>query len=316
VAAVDAKTGKLLWRTYVIDEAPKPTRLNRAGGQMFGPAGAAIWSSPSIDAKRGQLYVTTGDSYTEIDAPRSDAVVAIDLKSGKIRWSNQVLAADNFLSGCGAGLNCPTGKIGPDYDFGSSSHIVTVAGRDLIITGNKSATVYAMDPDTGKTVWQNKIGGGGALGGVEFGSATDGKTIFAALADGGGPNAKPGLVALDAASGKELWRVNATRVATCNVPSGRCAPGFSQAVTLIPGAIFAGAMDGWLRAYDPANGAKLWEYETTAPHDTVNGVKGAVGGSLDYSGPTVAGGMVFVHSGYNGNAGANNLLIAFSVDGK
>jgi polyvinyl alcohol dehydrogenase (cytochrome) len=316
VVALDARTGKTLWRTYMIDQAPRPTRKNRIGNQMYGPAGAAIWSSPTIDAKRGQLYVTTGDSYTEVDTDRTDAVVALDLKSGKIRWATQVLAGDNFLSGCGQGVNCPTGKVGPDHDFGSSSHIVTAGGRDLVITGNKSATVYAMDPDSGKIVWQNKLGGGGALGGFEFGSATDGKTVYLALADSYGPNARPGVLAVDAATGKELWRVNGERAVTCNVPSGRCAPGYSQAVTLIPGALFAGDMNGTLHAFDPATGKPLWAYDTTQPHDTANGVKGARGGSLDYSGPTVAGGMVFVHSGYMGNAGGDNLLIAFSPEGK
>jgi polyvinyl alcohol dehydrogenase (cytochrome) len=316
VVAVDARTGKKVWQTYMIDQEPRPTRKNRVGNQMYGPAGAAIWASPTIDAKRGQLYVTTGDSYTEIDTDKTDAVVAMDLKSGKIRWATQVLACDNYLSGCGQGLNCPTGKIGPDYDFGSSSHIVSVGGRDLVITGNKSATVYAMDPDTGKIVWQNKLGGGGALGGFEFGSATDGKTVYMALADGGGPNARPGVLAVDAASGKELWRVDGKRAAVCNVPSGRCGPGYSQAVTLIPGALFAGDKSGALHAFDPKTGSEVWKYETAQPHDTVNGVKGAPGGSLDYSGPTVAGGMVFVHSGYLGDAGASNLLIAFSPDGK
>src|SRR4051794_15580393 len=158
---------------------------------MYGPAGGAIWSAPTVDAKRGQLYVATGDSYTEIEHPTSDAVVAMDLKTGKIRWANQVLKADNFMSGT---VNGPLGQRGPDYDFGSSPHLVSLAGgKQLVVTGNKSAIVYGMDPDTGATVWQSaKLGSGGAGGGVEWGSATDGKIFYAPLADLPG-RGRPGI---------------------------------------------------------------------------------------------------------------------------
>ena len=123
-------------------------------------------------------------------------------------------------------------------------------------------------------------------------------------------------MALSVADGKELWRAEAPKNVPCNVPSGRCLPGFSQAATAVPGAIFAGALDGRLRAYAATDGKLLWDYDTTQPVDTVNGIKAAPGGTLDMGGPSVAGGRVFVHSGYGGSAGANNLLLAFSVDGR
>ncbi len=313
VAAVDAKTGRLLWKREVIAEPLRPTGLNRFGQQMFGPAGAGIWSAPTIDAKRGQLLVGTGNSYTEVETPASDAIVALDLRTGAIRWTSQVLTRDNATGGCHVGANCPPA---PDFDFGSSPHVITAGGRDLIVTGNKSAIAYAMDPADGHIVWQSeKLGSGGALGGFEFGSATDGKVFYGGLADSGA-NGKPSLVALNPANGQVIWRVAGERVAACHIPSGRCAPGYSQAVTLIPGVLFAGDMNGWLHAFNAATGAELWKYETTLPLDTANGVRGAVGGSLDNAGPTIAGGMVYVHSGYNGNAGGNNVLIAFSPDGK
>jgi len=314
VAAVDARTGRLIWKREVISAPLTPTGLNRFGGQMYGPAGAGIWSAPTIDAKRGQLLVGTGNSYTEVETAASDALVAIDLKTGAIRWTTQVLPHDNAVGGCHQGANCPPA---PDYDFGSSPHIITVAGKDLIVEGNKSAIAYAFDPTDGHIVWQTpKLGSGGALGGFEFGSATDGKLFYGGLADAGGTNAKPGLMALNPANGAVVWRVDGERVATCRVPSGRCAPGYSAAVSVIPGVVFAGDMNGWLRAFDAATGRELWKYETTLPLDTANGVKGAVGGSIDNAGPTIAGGMVYVHSGYNGNAGGNNVLIAFSPDGR
>jgi polyvinyl alcohol dehydrogenase (cytochrome) len=313
VVAVDAATGKRVWTQSILNETAHPTRKNPAGTQMYGPAGGAIWSAPTIDAKRGQLYVSTGDSYTEVEHATSDAVVAMDLKTGKIRWANQVLKADNFMSGT---VNGPLGTRGPDYDFGSSPELVAgPGGKALLITGNKSAIVYAMDPDTGKTVWQSpKLGSGGASGGVEWGSATDGRIVYAPLADYPG-RGRPGIAALSVADGHVLWQMDAPKNVTCNVPSGRCLPGYSQAGTAIPGAVFAGALDGHLRAYAAADGKLIWDYDTTQPIDTVNGFKAAPGGSLDMGGASVAGGMVFIHSGYGGSAGANNLLLAFTVDG-
>lgn len=314
VVAVDAAKGKLLWTQSILNETPHPTRKNPAGTQMYGPAGGAIWSAPTVDPKRGQLYVATGDSYTEIEHPTSDAVVAMDLKTGKIRWVNQVLAKDNFMSGT---INGPLGQRGPDYDFGSSPELVSLpGGKTLLITGNKSSIVYAMDPDTGKTVWQTpKLGSGGAGGGVEWGSATDGQIVYAPLADFPG-RGRPGLAAVSVTDGKVLWQIDSPKNLPCNVPSGRCLPGYSQAATAVPGAVFAGALDGRLRAYAAADGKVLWEYDTTTPVDTVNGVKAASGGSLDMGGAAIAGGMMFIHSGYGGSAGASNLLLAFSVDGR
>jgi polyvinyl alcohol dehydrogenase (cytochrome) len=314
VAAVDVRTGKVAWKQAILDEKPHPTRKNSAGTQMYGPAGGALWAAPTIDAKRGLLYVTSGDSYTEVEHKTSDAVIAMDLKTGKIKWANQVLAGDNFMSGT---INGPLGQRGPDYDFGSSSSLVKLAnGKEVLITGNKSAIVYAMDPDTGKTVWESeKLGSGGASGGVLWGTATDGKVVYAPLNDAPG-RGKPGLVALDAANGKELWRFDSKGDKPCSVPSGRCGAGFGAAATSVPGAVFAGGNDGWLRAFAAEDGKLLWEYDTAQPVDTVNGVKGAPGGSMSMGGPTVAGGMMFVHSGYQGSAGANNLLLAFTPDGK
>ncbi len=314
VVALDARTGRPIWKQAILNEKPRPTRLNPAGTQMYGPAGGAIWSAPTIDAKRGQLYVATGDSYTEVDHPTSDAVLAMDLKTGKIRWTTQVLANDNFMSGT---INGPLGERGPDYDFGSSPNLVRLAnGRELVITGNKSSIVYAMDPDTGRMVWETpKLGSGGTSGGVEWSTATDGRRVYAPLVDSP-TTGRPGLVALDTATGREVWRVDTPKDLPCNVPSGRCRPGISQAATVIPGAIFVGVLDGRLRAYATADGKPIWTFDTTTPRDTVNGVKQAPGGYLDMGGPVVAGGRLYVHSGYNGSAGANNLLLAFSVDGK
>ncbi|HVY89808.1 MAG TPA: PQQ-binding-like beta-propeller repeat protein [Hyphomonadaceae bacterium] len=313
VAAVDVKTGKVAWKQSILDEKPHPTRLNTAGTQMYGPAGGALWAAPTIDPKRGVLYVTSGDSYTEVEHKASDAVIAMDLKTGKIKWINQVLAGDNFMSGT---VNGPLGTRGPDYDFGSSAALLKVNGKDMLVVGNKSAIVYGIDPDTGKTVWESaKLGSGGASGGVLWGIATDGKTVFAPLNDAP-QRGKPGLVALDITNGKELWRYDSKPIANCGVPSGRCGQGYSQAATAVPGAVFQGGQDGHLRAFAAKDGSVIWDFDTTTPIDTVNDIKGAYGGTLDMGGPTIAGGMMFIHSGYQGSAGPNNLLLAFTPDGK
>jgi len=323
VAAIDLKTGRLLWKTALLE--PKPSRKNASGTQLYGPAGAAVWSQPAIDAKRGQLYVATGDSYTEVDAPTSDAVVAIDLQSGRIRWATQVTKADNFLIACGArrGVNCPLGDTGPDYDYGASPILQSLPnGRQVVLSGQKSGIVYGMDPDTGRKLWQTQVGHGSALGGVEWGMAADGHALYATVSDAAAARdvAKPGLTAVDPATGRILWQNPAPKV-PCSWPSTRCNNAQSAPPTVIPGVVFAGGHDGWLRAYAASTGRTLWMFDSAArTYQTTNGVAQQKGGSFDHTGFVVAGGMMYAVSGYNGATGAYgnplNVLLAFSVDGK
>jgi len=318
VVALNLKDGTRRWKTYTTDEEPKPFK-NAAGHELMGPAGGAIWSSPTLDAKRGVLYVATGDSYTDVDHPGSDAIIAMDLKSGRIQWVNQVTAKDNFIVGCPRTgkipENCPT-PLGPDVDFGSSVILRTVGGKEILIAGQKSAVVYGMDPATGKTLWQNKVGRGGAGGGVEWGMAADANNVYVAVADAGA-GGQPGLNALQLATGETLWHT-ATPVLPCKTQ--RCPISQSAPVSAIPGVAFSGAVDGHLRAYDTKSGAIVWDFDTAAEaYDTVNGIKNIHGGALDATGPTLVKGMLFQHSGYPGvmmTGGGQNLLMAFSVNGK
>lgn len=320
LVAIDEKTGKQLWKTYTIKDAAKPqARKNPAGTQMWGPAGSSIWSAPTIDLKRGQIYVTTGDSYTDVDdGHMSDAVVALDLKTGAIRWKNQLTGDDNFINGCGPGrpnnpLNCPV-KIGPDVDFGSSAILAKAEGRDVLVAGQKSGVVHALDPDTGKVLWQRKISTGSAGGGIEWGMAADGQNVYAAAADRQG-----GLTALDLLTGDQRWSVKIDAQVKCGW-QGRCAGGYSAPPSVIPGVVISGAQDGHLRAFDVATGQKIWDFDAAAQtYDTVNGVAKQRGGSFDGSGPTIAGGTLYTTSGYNGSGGggwSDNVLLAFSKDGK
>jgi polyvinyl alcohol dehydrogenase (cytochrome) len=327
VVAMNVKTGKIVWKTYMLPEA-KPWKLNSVGTQMYGPAGASIWSSPTVDAKRKSVYVATGDSFVEVDEDGSDAIVALNVKTGAIRWKNQLTKGDVYQAGCPkvktekSPPNCPE-KNGPDSDFGASTFIVKgPAGKDVLIAGQKSAEVYALNPDNGDLVWETSVGKGSALGGVQWGMATDGKSIFVANADISG--GKPGIHALDPATGNSLWYTASPKVKCAwqasGVTSGTlCINGNSQAPTAIPGAVFAGTIDGHFRAYDSATGAIVWDVDTAgAKYDTINGAKQMPGGSLDAGGATVVDGVVYVMSGYTGVLGGvlENVLVAYSVDGK
>ena len=349
LVAVDLRTGQPQWTTKVIPEPLHDTHKNAAGTMLQGPAGAAIWSAPTADVKRGLVYVTTGDSYTDVDTVGADAVVAMDMKSGKIRWSTQVEAKDNFIVGCTDKVkpaNCPSPD-GPDYDFGASPIIFHLkGGRDVLLDGQKSGIAWGLNPDTGKVLWHTKVGGGSSLGGIEWGMAADNTRLYVANADtvnlideylrplGKSPVAEkeppssPGLYAINPANGKLLWATPAP-VVPCHYEgdrsrdraAGGCIRAQSQAPSAMPGVVFSGTMDGWFRAYDAATGKIIWADETTSRHyETVNQVKNQPGGSLDGLGPAIAGGKVFVMSGFNGaaNTGGNgvNVLLAYSVDGK
>jgi polyvinyl alcohol dehydrogenase (cytochrome) len=326
LSALRIRDGSVVWKTYTVDP-PKKTGANKQGTPQFGPSGAGIWSAPTIDAKRGVVYVTTGDNYTEPTTKTSDAIIALDLKTGKIVWVQQVLAGD-FHSG-GA---CPDddSKCGPDYDFGSSAILVHPGGRDVLVAGQKSAIVYALDPNArGKILWQASVGKGGMLGGVQWGMASDGDNVYAAVADavgvedpeggesppvGGGsfdPAAGGGLTALRLTDGNKTWFALST---PCAPASRGCSPAQSGAVSAIAGAVFSGSMDGHIRAFSTADGKLLWDFDTEKDFSTVNGIT-AHGGSLDGAGPIIVDGMVYVNSGYPRFGGAiGNVLLAFAAD--
>jgi polyvinyl alcohol dehydrogenase (cytochrome) len=335
LSALNATTGEVRWKTFTIPEEAKPVRKNSQGVQLWGPSGAGVWSSPAVDLKRGMVFITTGDSYSDPAAASSDAFMAFDLKSGKVLWTRQVTSGDAYNVACGAPeafrVNCPEGK-GPDHDFGSSPILVDLPnGRRALIAGQKSGVVHAVDPDRGgEILWQTRVGKGSALGGVQWGSAYDGRRVYVALSDvipetagtAAAPPATPGqappaaagggLFALDPASGQIVWT---TPHPGCGGQAG-CNPAQSAAVTAIPGVVFSGGVDGHLRAYSSEKGAIIWDVDTAQKYTTINGVA-ATGGSLDGPGPVVVNGIVYVNSGYAFVAGKpGNVLLAFSVDGR
>ena len=326
VVALDAATGKQVWKTFLVDE-PKPTTKNTAGAQLWAPSGVAVWSTPAIDERRNALYVTTGNNYTDPTTRLSDAFLAMDLNTGKILWSRQMTPRDAYTSACRLPdkTNCAESN-GPDFDFGSSPILVTLRnGKRALVAGQKSGVVYAVDPDNqGELLWQTRVGKGGTAGGVQWGSAADQKNVYVAVSDVGrimltytsatdaDPKKGGGMFALRLDNGQRVWY---TPPEPCgNRP--RCSPAQSAAVTAIPGVAFSGSVDGHLRAYSSANGKVVWDFDTAQNYQTVNGVPGH-GGSLDGPGAAIADGMLFVNSGYPTAGGmSGNVLLAFSVDGK
>jgi polyvinyl alcohol dehydrogenase (cytochrome) len=321
LVALDARSGKVIWKTYTIDEKPREVGKTAIGTPIFAPSGAAVWNSPTIDTQRGVAYVGTGDNYSGKANGRSDAIVAFDLKTGKIRWSWQGFADDAWNVGCMLkNTNCPKGA-GPDFDIGSGTMLVrSHSGRELLYAGLKSGDVLALDPDTHRHVlWKQRLGRGSTQGGVQFGMANDGERVYVPIADIGKPvdpdypgEAHPGLYALDAATGKPLW----SRPAANHCDGEQfCDPGILAAITAIPGVVFAGHMDGALRAYNASSGETIWEYDTRTPVTTRSGVV-AHGGSMGGGGPVVHGGMLYAASGYGVYFHLpGNVLYAFSVDG-
>jgi len=318
LVALDAYTGKILWKSFTVQNEPKPFKKNSSGTQMYGPAGGAIWSAPTLDLKRKLIYVGTGNSYTDIETGHTDAIIAFDMETGKIKWVNQATAKDNFLVACrqpGVG-NCPD-QGGPDHDFGSSPVLRTLAnGKQILLGGQKSGVMWAFDPDNnGKALWQVKVGNGGALGGIEWGFAADGENVYVPVADPGGAARKPGLTALKIANGEQVWQVSAPKP-ECSWGTTRCSNSQSAAATVIPGVVFSGTADGRLRAYSTKDGAIIWDVDTAQSINTVNAGQ-AKGGTLDGGGPTVANGVLYTNSGYGRLIGyPGNLLLAFTVDGK
>lgn len=311
VVALDAATGKQIWKTFTIPDPPKTIRKNKAGVDLFGPSGAAVWSSPTVDVKRKALYVGTGNNYSDPVTRESDAVLAFDLETGSLRWSKQ-LSPDVWNYSCSMPdkSSCPDKPDG-DTDVGTPPIVRTLPnGRDIIVVGQKSGFVHGLDPDKrGELVWQNRIGKGSALGGVLWGLAADNDVVYAPLSDVLVPGGGGGLFALKIATGDKVWYAPPADPA-CKEKKG-CSPAQMAPATLISGAVFSGSMDGHLRAYSTADGKLIWDFDTLRDFETVNGVK-AHGGSMNATGPTVADGMMFVISGYAQLTGmAGNVVLAF-----
>jgi polyvinyl alcohol dehydrogenase (cytochrome) len=315
VTALDASTGRVIWKSYTITEEPKPRAKNKEGVQTWGPAGGGIWSAPTIDPARRAIYVTTGNGYAEPAQPTTDAVLALDIETGRIRWVFQPTAYDIWAGGCRpenpGNPNCPA-KQGPDHDFSMSPVLAKRAdGRDVVIVQQKSGMAYALDPDReGALEWQYKTSDGSALGG-QWGAAADATQVYFGVA-GTLSKTPGGMRAARIDTGEEVWSKPAPE-RLCGTARG-CSAAQGAAVTAIPGIVFAASMDGGIRGYASDDGTIVWTFDTNREFETVNGVT-AKGGAIDGPGAVVVDGMLYVTSGYVSLIGRpGNVLLAFGVD--
>lgn len=301
VVALDAASGRQIWKTYPIPDAPKPAGLNSRGTQLWTGAGAAIWHAPTIDPRNRAIYVATGDAYTEPAHANTDAVIAIHMDTGAVLWSVQDWENDAWLVACGQQPteNCPE-LLGPDFDFGTSPILQLLPdGRRVLLAGQKSGFVFAHDPDrNGARLWRTELVDKAGDAEILFGGAADQRTAYFGLDNGT-------LAALDPATGQRRWQLS---------PLPETGRGITAAVTAVPGALFVGWRSGTLTAHDSANGQIIWQFDMLQDFDTVNRVP-ARGGSMGGPGPTVAQGMLYVGSGYVGlgNGTPGNVLLAFGV---
>jgi polyvinyl alcohol dehydrogenase (cytochrome) len=319
VTALDTRDGRVAWRSYTIPQEPKATgERNSAGAVRRHPAGAPVWNSPTIDVERRRLYVGTGEGYTSPAAPQTDAVIAYDLDTGRMLWWHQSLPQDAWNMACfiGGGPNCPA-ENGPDLDIGAPPILHRLpSGKDVLLVGQKSADVFALDPENGKRVWKVKYGRGGYAGGVHWGMAATPSLLYAPNADTtflpterGEP--KPGLFALSPQDGSIKWFAPAPDVCPAAARPA-CDRGYSPPPTAIPGVVFQPSFDGWLRAYAERDGKLLWSFDTVREFKTVSG-EVARGGSIESAGAVVADGQVLVNSGYLfGGRMPGNVLLAFA----
>ena len=319
VVALDVANGGILWKTPTIPAPVKKIGKSSAGVQLYGPSGAGVWSSPTIDLKRNVLYVGTANGYSNVpDFGSSDAVIAFDLDSGKRKWSSQLLAGDQ---NCGSvdlseeelDRKCPVLRWGPNDDVSGSPILQSLRdGTEILIAGQESGRITALNPENGGKVWVVQTGEDvGFPQGAGMGPASDGKYYYrpGAHSDGSG-----WMVALEPATGEIAWRTELPKPDACEaLADDVCSAGVFGSASVIPGVVFAGGRDGVLRAYSTDDGSILWRFDTMRAFDTVNGVP-AKGGSIGGHGPAIAGGMVIVGSGYTVlNAVPGNVLLAFEV---
>ncbi len=329
VVALNAADGTHAWEYHTMPEATYNGQVNSLGVKQRGPSGAPIWSVPVFDAKRNLVIVTTGENTSHPGTETSDAVIALNADTGKVKWQFQAMAADIWNMSCSVetgqnGPNCPVlfGGDGRDYDFGAGAVLASANGKDIVLAGQKSGHAWAIDPDTGKVVWSDRVGEGTALGGVHWGITVSGDKLILPINDpglgGASPRLKPGVFTFDIATGRPGWSyaaapncdgARATAVAGCTTRYG-----FSAAPIVIDGAVVGATLGGEVIILDGADGRVINRIDTVGPIPTLNKDVAGKGGSIDAHGISAGAGMIFINSGY-GQFGQTpgNVLIAYKA---
>jgi polyvinyl alcohol dehydrogenase (cytochrome) len=327
VSALNASTGAVLWKTYTIDQPAKEGPPTKRGAKTKGPSGAGVWTTPTLDLEKKVLYVSTGNNYSTPTTNTSDAVMALSMETGRILWTKQFTQNDAYNVTCRIPdkVNCPDNN-GEDQDFAAPPILTKLqSGKKILLLGQKSGFIYAVDPDKeGAIIWQAQVGRGHTMSGIQGSPATDGQVLYVPLSDliyerhrlansnrlvmNLDPLSGGGMFGYSLENGERLWQ---TPAPGCG-DRRPCSPAQNSAVSVIPGVAFAGSVDGHLRAYDTGNGAIIWDYDTAHEYKTVNGVAGK-GGSLNISGAAIAGNLLLTVSGYGDLGGIpGGVLLAFS----
>ncbi|MBL4673519.1 MAG: PQQ-binding-like beta-propeller repeat protein [Arenicella sp.] len=343
VIALDSSNGEQLWQWHATENATLQG-LNADGLEQYGPSGASVWTTPMIDKKRGRIYFGTGENLSHPATNSSDSIFALDIETGKLAWHFQATKGDVWNAACWTGgANCPE-NAGGDVDFGASVILTQLLdGSDILLAGQKSGEVYALNPDPkgvqGELIWKNRVSLGTTNGGIHWGMAASGQRLIIPVSDPErdrpGYTAKPGLYALDIADGKLLWSKSVQRQCdfdeqyrpASGLEAMRSSKkqslkdqyacsfyyGLSSAATATPELAFSAGLDGVIRAYDIENGDILWQTETAKYFQASNGIEGH-GGAIDVVGQVLADGWLYVFSGYSmfGQL-PGNMLLAYKV---
>lgn len=321
--ALDTNTGRLAWRYYTVPE-PQQVGTWPSGAAKYEPSGVGVWSSPVIDPRSGTLYVGTGQNYTG-SAGDFDTLLALDARSGAVRWKNQVTKADTWRSLCNdpepEGY-CPGLGDGSalDYDIGATPNIFRAGNRTLVGVGQKLGVYHAFDARTGEVVWRRQLGvplPSGGISGIQWGSSFDGRRLYISTYYAG-----PGtLFAVNPSDGEVLWQAPApadgcTTGGAAQFPTAGCDRALPAAASTSPGLVWEGGIDGKFRAYDSRTGRVLWTYDTIRTFTGVNGVEG-IGSAMagTGSGAVIAHGMVYVQAGYvpEYSSAQGHVLLAFGL---
>lgn len=328
VVVLNARDGSHAWEWHTMKEAEYNGQVSSAGVKQKGPSGAPIWSVPVFDQKRNRIIVTTGENTSHPGTETSDAVIALDLDTGKVAWRHQAMAADVWNMACDVetgknGPNCPVlfGGDGRDYDFGAGAVIASAGGKDIILAGQKSGHAWALDADTGKVLWSQRVGEGTALGGVHWGIASYGDKVIVPINDpliSKDPKfvSKAGVYAFDIRSGKPAWSYAAKPDCTGErarlVTNCESRFGFSAAPLVIDGAVVGATLGGQVIILDGKSGSVISTLDTVGPRPTLNKEVAGKGGSIDSHSISAGAGMLFINSGYGSfSQTPGNVLIAY-----